>query len=73
MKETPSPELAEEQLWFILGSAELWGAGPRALQPLVPLRNEHSCQEKKALSSRGRGRLRGFLADGIGTQGFPEK
>ena len=50
MKETPSPELAEEQLWFILGSVELWGAGPRALQPLVPLRNKHSCQKGRGFS-----------------------
>lgn len=55
MKETSSPELAEEQLWFILGSAELWGAGPHVLQPLknkhvVPLRNKHSCQKVRGFS-----------------------
>ena len=55
MKETSSPELAEEQLWFILGSAELRGAGPHVLQPLrnkhvVPLRNKHSCQKVRGFS-----------------------
>ena len=50
MKETPSSERAEEQLWFILGSAELWDAGPHALQPPVPLRNKYSCQKVRGFS-----------------------
>ena len=50
MEQAPSFELAEEQLLFILGSAELQCTGPHILQPLGPLRNKHSCQKVRGFS-----------------------